>query len=573
MVSMSCARYVLECLKAEGIGYIFGVPGGGNDEICYAVHEVPGLNFVLVKHEQNGVFMATGYALASGKPCAITVTSGPGAWNALAGLDVAYMNSVPIIALCGETPTDGWGRGGWQDSSGWGPRTISQPKAFEGCVKWRATIDRASKLSLAMRDAFNAMLTGRRGPVQIHIPVDVQRETIDSELPQPIERGMSSRTGGDPEAIRKASQLLVAAESPAILAGWGVIQSGASPELIELAELLTAPVATTFRGKGAFPEDHGLSLGVSGSMGHEIAERYLTAGNVDVLLAVGTIFSQMTTIGWKQDYGGRKIIQVDIDPQEIGKIYPVHIGITGDAKIVLKDMVSEVRASLKGKERTNKKRLDGLLASKHETRHFSEPATFSDDLPIKPQRALREIREALPKDAIVFTDCGNNCMWTERFFQAFRPGTIIFDGITHMGWSTAGVIGAKIAAPDKVVVTILGDGSFSMNCQDVKTADTYDVPAIWCILNDRALGAIRHRQFAMPERQAEKYVRLDLDNMDFQKFADSCGVLSERCLKPAEIGPALKRAIESREPNVIEIVVDRDEAHPGIAALAKMVKH
>jgi len=573
MTRISCAKYILEYLKAEGIDYIFGVPGGGNDEICYAVHEVPGLKFVLVKHEQNGAFMATGYALASGRPCAVTVTSGPGAWNVLAGLDVAYMNSAPVIAICGETPTDGWGRGGWQDSSGWGPRTISQPKAFEGCIKWRATVDRASMIGLAMRDAFSAMMTGRRGPVQIHIPVDVQREMVELEPPKFLGGDGGYRVGGDPDLIGRASHLLVAAKSPAILAGWGVIQSGASPELKELAELLTAPVATTFRGKGAFPEDHELALGVSGSMGHESAGRYLTVDNVDVLLAVGTIFSQMTTIGWKPDYGGRKIIQVDIDPQEVGKIYPVEVGIMGDAKAVLRDMVSEVKSLLKGKGRADVERIARLNALRGETHYYSEPAMSSDDVPIKPQRALREIRDALPKNAIIFTDCGNNCMWTERFLRAYQPDTIIFDGSTHMGWSAAGVMGAKIAVPDKVSVTVLGDGSFSMNCQDVKTADTYDVPVIWCILNDRALGAIRHRQLAMPERQVEKYIRLDLDNMDFLKFAEACGIRSERCVRPEEIGPALRRAIQSARPTAIEIVVDRDETHPGIAALAKMVRH
>jgi len=164
-------------------------------------------------------------------------------------------------------------------------------------------------------------------------------------------------------------------------------------------------------------------------------------------------------------------------------------------------------------------------------------------------------------------------MWTERFFQAYLPGTIIFDGTTHMGWTTAGVIGAKLAAPDKVVATIVGDGSFSMNCQDVKTADVYNVPAIWCIVNDSALGAIRHRQLAMPERDLKKYVPLDLDNMDFVKFAEACGVRGERCEKPSEIKPAIKRAIESGEPTVIDILLDRDEPHPGVANLAKMVRH
>ncbi|MBO3804083.1 MAG: thiamine pyrophosphate-binding protein, partial [Candidatus Brockarchaeota archaeon] len=484
-----------------------------------------------------------------------------------------YMNSVPVIAICGETATDGWGRGGWQESSGWGPRTVSQQKAFEGCVKWRVTVDKASEIETAMKSAFRAMLTGRKGPVQIQIPVDAQREVVEAALPEPARNRARSGGGGEPGLVKRAAALLASAESPAILAGWGVIESGASRELRELAELLAAPVATTFRGKGAFPEDHDLALGVSGSMGHDTAGRYLTKENVDVLLGVGATFSQMTTIGWKQDYGGRKIIQIDVDPLEIGKIYPVEVGIVGDAKTVLLGLVEEVRALLKGNGGARKARLEAVKRFKEELKYYSEPEIFSGSVPVKPQRALKELRDALPKDAVVFTDCGNNCMWTERFFKAYLPGTLIFDGITHMGWTAAGVIGAKMAVPDKVVATILGDGSFSMNCQDVKTADTYGVPVIWFVLNDGALGAIRHRQTVMPGRRLEEYVRLDTDNMDFVKFAEACGVRGERCEKPGEIGPAVKRAIESQEPTVLDVIVDRDEPHPGISALAKMVKH
>jgi len=563
---MTCARYLLERLQAEGVKYVFGIPGGGVDELSNSFWNLKDLKFILVKHEQNGAFMATGYAAVSGRPGAVMGTSGPGAWNALAGLDVAYANSYPVLALCGETLTKGWGTGGFQDSSGWGPRTPSQAKAFEGCTKWRVTVDVPNKVIDAASKAFDAMLLGRKGPVHIQIPVDVQNRTVVADPPKQMT--MPMRTGGDPELIDKASELLANASSPAILAGWGVIESGASPELVELAELLTAPVATTFRGKGSIPEDHELALGVSGAMGHDTANGYLTAENVDVLLAVGAGFSQQTTFGWKKNYGGQKIIQVDVDPQGMCRVYNIELGIVGDAKIVLRSLVKRLRQANKAR---NRERLEKILKLKERMNYYSEPVMSSDAVPIKPPRAISEIRKALPRDAIVLTDCGNNCIWVERFYQTYVPGTLIFDGTTHMGWTAAAVIGAKLAAPDRPVVTVLGDGSFTMCCQDVKTAATYNVPAIWCILDDQQLGAIRHRQRVMPGRVLERYARLDLDNPDFVKFAEAAGIRGERVEKPGEIQPAVKRAIESNRPSVIDIMVDREEPHPAIEGLAKIV--
>ncbi|MGA2237962.1 MAG: acetolactate synthase large subunit, partial [Candidatus Bathyarchaeia archaeon] len=211
---------------------------------------------------------------------------------------------------------------------------------------------------------------------------------------------MPVRTGGDPELIDKAAELLANASNPAILAGWGVIESEASPELVELARLLTAPVATTFRGKGSIPEDHELALGVSGAMGHDTANGYLTAENVDVLLAVGAGFSQQTTLGWKQNYGGQKIIQVDVDPQGMCRVYNIELGILGDAKIVLRSLVNKLRQANKAR---NRERLGKISKLKEKMNYYSEPVMSSDAVPIKPPRAISEIRKALPRDAIVLT--------------------------------------------------------------------------------------------------------------------------------------------------------------------------
>lgn len=569
---ISVATYVLQFLRHQGLEYVFGMPGSGNDELILSISEVPGMKFILTKHEQNGAYMATAYSMLSGRAAIATSTSGPGAWNLLAGSDVAYANSIPLFLITGENLVQGLGTGGIQDSSGWGPRTLSQQKAYQGSTKLGMYIETPFKVHDAMKRAYVAMVTGRKGPVQLQIPVDIQRAQIDADVPTDIPDIYSQRIRGDPEAIKKSALMLHQAQRPAILAGWGVIESRAASELLELAELLSAGVAFTLRGKGAIPELHDLSLGVAGSMGHDTANQYLIDSNVDILLALGVSFSQFTTSGWRKNFGGKKIIQVDMDPEEIGKNYPSKtIGIVSDVKMALLDIMSELKKlgeTDESRESTNRKAISRL---KKDLRFYEEPGMFSEAIPMNPQRVLKELRGAIPTDAIVFTDCGGNLIWTERYFPILAPGTFFCDGLTHMGWSGPAVIGAKIARPDKIVTTILGDGSFAMSCQDVRTAVTNDIPVIWCILDDSALGVIRQRQLAM-QRDLKKYVRLELDNGDFLKFAESQGAMAERVEAPGKIKGAIEHAIQSNRPYVIDLIIDRDIPHPKMVALGQIVK-
>jgi acetolactate synthase-1/2/3 large subunit len=409
--------------------------------------------------------------------------------------------------------------------------------------------------------------------VHIDLAQDVIRAEIDADLVPPKKYRPMGVVRGDPELIKQAAQLLVNSPSPAIMSGGGVIASGASPELMELANILGCPVATTAMGKSSFPEDHPLALGVVGLFGQDTANTILRGDKTDVLLALGTIFHQMTTTSWVKNFGGQKIIQVDCDPTEIGKNYPVEVGIVGDAKIVLQDLLLQVQAllsklppaAMKEFEERKKAKQKEILALKGELKYYMEPQSFSDAVPIKPQRAVREIREFLDKDAIVWADCGNNLAWVEKYYQALMPKGFMADGgHTAMGFSVAASIGAKLGAPDRQVVDCCGNASFTMLSKEVNTASAYNIPVVWCILNDMNLGMIiQGQKFGYGMWEPERYIVTQSYVMDFVKFAEACHAYGQLVERPTEIKEALKNAFDSGRPSIIDIRIDPDEVPPG----------
>jgi acetolactate synthase-1/2/3 large subunit len=357
------------------------------------------------------------------------------------------------------------------------------------------------------------------------------------------------------------------------MSGGGVIASGASPELMELATILGCPVATTAMGKSSFPEDHPLALGVVGLFGHDTANTILRGDKTEVLLALGTIFHQVTTTSWVKDFGGQKIIQVDSDPTEIGKNYPVEVGIVGDAKAVLEDLLPQVKAlisklpptAMKEFEERKKAKQKEVLALKGELKYYMDPLSFSDAVPIKPQRAVREIREFLDKDAIVWADCGNNLAWVEKYYQALMPKGFMADGgHTAMGFSIAASIGAKLGAPNRQVVDCCGNASFTMLSKEVNTASAYNIPVVWCILNDMNLGMIiQGQKYGYGMWEPERYIVTQSYVMDFMKFAEACHVYGQLVERSGEIKEALKNAFHSGRPSIIDIRIDPDEVPVG----------
>ena len=553
--------------------YLFGIPGGGIAPFYNEFYDFPQIRTILTQHEQGAGFMADGYFRASGKVAACAATVGPGGVNLASGLHPAYQDNQAVLAFTNNVPTDQFGRGGIQDASGWGPRSISHVGLFKEVTKWSVLVTRPGNVPEVMRRAFRIMLTGRKGPVHIDLAQDVIRAEIDAEVEPPGRYRPMGVVRGDPELIKQAAQLLVKAATPAIMSGGGVIASNASSLLMELATLLGCPVATTAMGKSSFPEDHPLSVGVVGLFGHDVANTVLREEKTDVLLAIGSIFHQMTTAGWLKNFGGQKIIQVDMDPTEIGKNYGIDVGIVGDAKSVLQDLLVEVRAlvaklrpaELKEFEERKAAKQKELLSLKDELKYYMEPESFSDAVPTKPQKAVREIRKFLDKDAIVFADCGNNLAFVERYYQALMPRGFMADGgHTAMGFSVAASIGAKLGAPDRQVVDVVGNASFTMLSKEVNTASAYNIPVVWCILNDGNLGMIiQGQKFGYGMWEPERYIMTQSYVMDFLKFADACHAYGQIVERPTEIGDALKNAFGSGKPSIVDIRIDPDEVPPG----------
>jgi acetolactate synthase I/II/III large subunit len=573
MAKLRAGKFIVESLLGEGVKYLFGIPGGGIAPFYNEFYDYQQIKTILTQHEQGAGFMADGYFRACGQVAACAATVGPGGVNLASGLHPAYQDNQAVLAFTNNVPTDQFGKGGIQDASGWGPRSISHVGIFKEVTKWSVLVTRPDTVPEVIRRAFRTMLTGRKGPVHIDLAQDVIRAEIDAELVPPKKYRPMGAVRGDPELIKQAAQLLVNSSSPAIMSGGGVIASGASPELMELATTLGCPVATTAMGKSSFPEDHPLALGVVGLFGQDIANIVLRGDKTEVLLALGTIFHQMTTTSWVKNFGGQKIIQVDSDPTEIGKNYPVEVGIVGDARTVLQDLLLQVKGllsklppgAMKEFEERKKAKQREVLVLKGELKYFMEPQSFSDAVPIKPQRAVREIREFLDKDAIVWADCGNNLAWVEKYYQALMPKGFMADGgHTAMGFSIAASIGAKLGAPDRQVVDCCGNASFTMLSKEVNTASAYNIPVVWCILNDMNLGMIiQGQKFGYGAWEPERYIVTQSYVMDFVKFADACHAYGQLVERPTEIKEALKNAFESGRPSIIDIRIDPDEVPAG----------
>jgi len=573
MGKLRAGKFIVESLLNEDVKYLFGIPGGGIAPFYNEFYDYPQIKSILTQHEQGAGFMADGYYRASGKVAACAATVGPGGVNLASGLHPAFQDNQAVLAFTNNVPTDQFGRGGIQDASGWGPRSISHVGIFREVTKWSVLVTRPDNVPEVMRRAFRIMLTGRRGPVYIDIAQDVIRSEIEAEIRPPQKYRPLGLTRGDPELIKQAAQLLVKATSPAIMSGGGVIAARASPELYELATLLGTPVATTAMGKSSFPEDHPLALGVVGLFGQDTANTVFRGDKTDVLLALGSIFHQMTTTGWAKDFGGQKIIQVDTDPTEIGKNYPFEVGIVGDAKSVLQDLIEHVKATisrltpaeLKELEERKQSRQKEILALKGELKYYDEPISYSDATPTKPQRAVRELRKFLDKNAIVMADCGNNLAWVEKYYQALMPKGFIADGgHTAMGFSVAASIGVKLGAPDRQVVDVVGNASFTMLSKEVNTATAYKIPVVWFILNDNNLGMIiQGQKFGYGMWEPERYIVTQSYVMDFVKFAEACHAYGQVVERPTEIKDALKNAFDSGKPSILDVRIDPDEVPPG----------
>ncbi|NQT04161.1 MAG: thiamine pyrophosphate-binding protein [Planctomycetes bacterium] len=547
----SSAEIIVKYLEQEGVEYVFGVPGGHLLPFYDALYKNGTIKAILTKHEAGAALMAYGYAVTSGKIGVCCGTVGPGATNLVTGVASAYVDSVPLLVLTAQVGTTAIGKGALQEAAGVG-RTVDQVALFEKITKMNIMEIRAKNMADTIRRALRVAFSGRPGPVHIDLPADVQAEVVEADL-LPVSAYRTSRGGSVNVAhVKTAFELLKNAAKPAILAGYGAAASRQGENLLRLAEGLAIPVTTTLRAKGVFPEDHPLSLGCVGLYGTRAANSYLRS-DIDVLLSVGASFHEFTTHCWDPAFAPSKaLIQIDIDPTEIGKNYPVTLGLVGDAEVVLKSLVTELSGSgRKGHE-------IGSFKNNHE--YFREDSMLSDAIPMKPQRLMKELREVLPRDVIVFADIGNTLTWAERCFQAYSEGHFVAaSGLAAMGSAVAACIGGKLGRPQSPTLCLCGDGDFHMTGMEVATAAAHKIPVVWIVLKNSRLGMIHDLQSVSYQ---SRYISSTFSDTDFVLAARALGAEGYRTDNPSEIGPIVKETLMKSTPAVIEATIDAAEMPP-----------
>jgi len=543
---LSGAEIVVEELKAEGAEVAFGIPGGALLNLYDVLFREEEIRHILMRHEQCAAHAADGYARVSGKTGVCIATSGPGATNLVTGLTNANMDSSPVVALTGQVPTSVIGSNAFQEASTF---TITMP-----ITKHNFLVKRTEDLPKVIHNAFYIANTGRKGVVLVDLPTDILAGVAKVDLhPKETFAGYKPNIKPNRVQTKKAAEVLANAERPLILVGGGVISTDASEELRLLAEFLGAPVVTTLLGKGAIPEDHPFCLGMAGMHGRIYANRAIN--ECDAMLAVGTRFSDRLT-GWQLDQFApdATLIHVDIDAAEINKNIQVEIPIVGDAKLAL---VEIIRLLEKKREKKTGSEWEKKIKEMHSACEdcikdvWRKGSSVSDIL-------IKEISRILDDDAIVTTEVGQCQMFAAHYYMTKKPRTFISSGgLGTMGFGFPAAIGAKVAAPDKQVVDIAGDGSFLMTCQDLATCVENDIQVVVCILDNRYLGMVRQWQELFFDK---KYAHTGLGiTPDFVKLAEAFGCYAERVEKPEELKEALNNAFKSGKPAVLDMIVGKED--------------
>jgi acetolactate synthase I/II/III large subunit len=549
----STAAIMAKYLEQENVKYLFGVPGAHVLPLYDAIYRTTEIKPVLAKNEAGGAFMACGYAAATGNLGVCCGTVGPGATNMVSGIAAAHMDSIPLLVITGQVGTKAFGRSAHQEATGHG-RSFDQCALFKNITKMSVMITDKDSMSRTLRSAIRAALSGRPGPVHVAFPSNIQLEEITEEILLPENyRPVRGANALNTNQVRIIADLLYNAGNPAMLIGYGASRCADNGIIVELAERLQIPVATSGKAKGLFPEDHPLSLGCLSIRGSKAASTYLKT-EIDVLLAVGTDFSEMTSHGWDPKLQPSKsLIQIDIDPNEIGKNYPVNVGLVADANDALHSLNSYVKEF-------PAKPVRDLSAFKEAMQYYNEPESSSDKMPLKPQRLMKELRKSLPRNTMIFGDMGNTYSWILRYFQSYPEGmNFLPSGMACMGSSVAACIGGKLGKPTSPVVCICGDGDFMMTGMEVLTAVDYKIPVIWIILKNNRLGAIHDVQELSYQGRVSASMFTDVD---FVSIARAFGAQGFRIEKPEEIAPTLKNALDISGPVILEVIIDPDEKFP-----------
>lgn len=552
--TMTGAQAVIASLEAEGVDTIFGYPGGQAIKIYDALYDSKQIHHVLARHEQGATHMADGYARATGKVGVVLVTSGPGATNTVTGIATAYMDSIPMVVITGQVTRGVIGTDSFQESDIVG---ITMP-----VVKHSFLLQSTDDLTRTFREAFYIASTGRPGPVLIDIPSDLSGAEMVFHYPDSVNLPSYKPTyRGNARQVKQAAELIQKAERPLLYAGGGIVTSHACAELTELAERMQIPVVTTLMGKGAMRCSNPLNLGPVGMHGSKYANMAVT--ECDLLIAVGARFSDRVTGKVSEFAPHAKVIHIDIDPAEIGKIINPVVPIVGDAKVVLAAINERLaKANAQPIDRTW---VDDVFSWRERWPFYT--SDFSDyPNAIAPEVVLHKLSQKLdPEASIVTTEVGQHQMWAHQNIHREHARTFISSGgLGTMGFGFPAAIGAKIGCPESEVVCVAGDGSFQMNSQEMATAKINDVPIKVLIIDNRALGMVHQWQSLFYNK---RYSFTELaDNPDFVKLADAYGWRARRVEKPEDVDAALDEMLASKEPYLLDVMIPRDQTvYPMVA--------
>jgi len=561
MAAMRGADLIAEYLISEKVPYVFGLCGHGIVGLMDALgSRADRVKMVGVHHEQVAGYMADAYYRIAHRPAATFTSCGPGSVNLVIALACAMMDSSALVAITGNVPTTQFNRGPFQET--YRHHQADFPSVARPYVKRSFQVPRPEMLPLALRQAFKTAATGRPGPVNVDVPLDVFVEETTAPLPAPDLwwHAIDRRSGPPPEIARRAFDLLAGAERPVILVGNGAVLSEAALEIRRLAETLGVPVANTPQGAGIIPADHPLALGVVGRNGTYPANQ--ATRQADVLLALGARFDDRVSSGWIPGYTftipPTKLVQVDIDPEEIGRNYPVHVGVTADVKTFVQAVLALAEARGGGGHEPWIGQVAGWQRNWVE---YNERRYRPDAVPVQPEHVVRTLRKVVPRDGIIAVDVGVHHNWVVQQWPAYLPQTLLQSwGFAAMGFAVGGILGAKLAAPDRSAVAVCGDGGFLMASHAVATAVEYGIPAAWVVWNNYGYASIRDLQRgAFGKETTTMFSRQQTGepfSPDYAALARACGAEGIRVTAPGELGDALDAAVRSDRPTVVDVVVD-----------------
>ncbi|MCP5424486.1 MAG: acetolactate synthase 3 large subunit [Gammaproteobacteria bacterium] len=546
-MELTGAEIVVRCLKEEGVDYVFGYPGGAILHVYDALYKQDAVKHILVRHEQGAAHAADGYARATGRPGVVLVTSGPGLTNTVTGIATAYLDSVPMVVICGQVPTKLIGNDAFQEVDSVG---ITRP-----CVKHNFLVKDVTQLAETIKKAFFIATTGRPGPVVVDLPKDVTAAKTEFNYPKKIKmRSYSPTVKGHTGQIRKAVELMVEAKRPMIYTGGGVILSDGSKELIELTRMLSFPITNTLMGLGAYPGTDPQFVGMLGM--HGTYEANLAMHHCDVLVAIGARFDDRVTGDIAKFCPEARIIHVDIDPSSISKNVKVDIPIVGSVPNVLRTMIEVLREN---NLKPNSDALAQWWKQIDEWRAVDSLRYQHSDTIIKPQFVLEKLYEVTNGQAIITSDVGQHQMWAAQYYHFDQPRQWINSGgLGTMGFGLPAAMGAKLAFPERDVVCVTGEGSIQMMLQELATMLQYHTPVKIVNLNNRYLGMVRQwQEFFYEKRYSMSYMEA---LPDFVKLAEAYGHVGMLIERPSDVENALRKALAIKDRTVfLDFLTDPEE--------------